>query len=174
MNFEKWVRIHYFPSQGLSVLPALSVMQVSSDVNQNAPRCLQASAFIIVQSSESDAYVFCFHSSHPRVMISLIPATTHNAYSTPPVPLEIQPPAMAPTSVRTKAVILRFLLTFANGGASSCVSLIKSHSRLVTTTVGTSLRPSVRLLTIWAADWKLSSAIGASSFHRTAEPLVAG
>lgn len=101
-----------------------------------------------------------------------IPPAIHSTVCIPPVTLEIHPPMMAPTKMPVNASALRFLFTFFRSGLASSGSDAISYSMLVTTTVGISLKFKLRLPTSWPADWKLSSAIGISSFQSMGWPTA--
>lgn len=94
-----------------------------------------------------------------------VPAAVHSAVCTPPVALAIHPPAIAPTRIPRKANARRFRLAFDVRRANRAGSDAMSHSRLVTTTVGISLKSRMRLPIIWPAAWKLRSAMGARDFQ---------
>lgn len=98
---------------------------------------------------------------------TLIPPATHNEGAIPPVAVAIHPPTTALSRMPTNESNLRFLFAFVLNGLTSFGSDAISHSTLVTTTVGISLRHNVRLPTICPADWKLSSATVTSSFQST-------
>lgn len=108
---------------------------------------------------------FSGQSIHEHITSILIPPATHSTVCIPPVTFEIHPPITAPARIPVNASTLLFLFTFLLRGLAISGSDAKSQSTLVTTTVGISLRLNVLLPTICPADWKLSSAIGISSFQ---------
>lgn len=85
--------------------------------------------------------------SQYKVMTALIPATSHSEGPIDRVDLEIQPPPIAPSRARTNAINLLLRLPLFFNPVKRCSSLIRSHTKLVITTVGTSPTPRPRLLT---------------------------
>ena len=94
-------------------------------------------------------YPLRFQKPQETATSNLIPADNHKMGGISPVALVTQPPTMAPINVNRKATTRRSRFSFRN--RNSLGSDIRSHRRLVMTTVGISLNPRARLATIWPA-----------------------
>ena len=107
-----------------------------------------------------------------RVMHSLIPPAIQRGTCMRLVPSPIKPPQMAPAKVKKKAHILLFLLIFFVGPARSFGSDQMSCNILVTTTVGTSTKPTALDPTICPDAWNESKAIGMTSHQLMSSEIV--
>ena len=109
----------------------------------------------------SSNYAQGFHIDQLRAIPNLIAAAIHRATDMPAVLLLIHPPTIPPSSIIIIAATLRFLLTlsfFKNFG-----SLARSQYTLVSTVVGTSLKPSNLEVTICPPDWNARKPRGSNS-----------
>jgi hypothetical protein len=135
----------------------------TSSPPKHIPLCVQAgrnttpqSILLVDQPSRRPASLLHgTKSSQYKVMPALIPATSHSEGPTERVDLEIQPPQIAPSKVSTNAMNLLLRFEFLVIPVKRSSSLIRSHTRLVITTVGTSPTPRPRLLTY--VMWHIST-----------------
>lgn len=105
-----------------------------------------------------------FHTKRHSVTTPFNPVANHTL-ATISVTLVNPPAVIAPKNSARNAPTRRFRFAFFLIPSHSLGSTSKSHSSVVSTTVGISSYASTRDATIWPAAWKARSEIGRTCSH---------